>query len=457
MFFNRQLETIDREQLQKLQLQKVKDVVGRAYNNSKFYRDHFNKVGVKPEEIKTLHDFGNRIPFLTKEDIVEAQRKDPPYGGLLCVPESEIRQIHITSGTSGRGQEIHATTQSDYDLVAETIFYQLAWADFRPGEVNALHWPVATMSGGQVIQYALKKFGIVVLSLAMFDTKTKLERMKHLNVHHLWTTPAYLTRTTAVAQEMGIDFKKDFPRLKAIMLSTESFPVSWAVRMQEIWDTKLYDCWGSSQAIILYASNCEKGVTPAGKRGVYHLLEPFAYVEHINPQTGEPIVYGEEGEPVVTTFWQGMPMIRFRQNDKVKLLPAEACDCGRTWDCWEMGTVSRYDDMIKMKGINVWPSAIDAVIFSCPEIDEYNGVVFLDERGKEHIRINLEFRKAVTDPELKKRVIAHLLEELAAKIGLHIEVIEAPPGEIEHFEYKARRWTDERIRGLDRVKFVERK
>jgi phenylacetate-CoA ligase len=457
MFFNRELETMDRKQLNALQLERVKEVVNRAYNKSKFYHEHFNKAGVKPEDIKTLDDFRKRVPFMTKKDLVEAQRKVPPYGGLLCVPENKIRQIHITAGTSGRGQEVHATTQADYGVVAEALAYQLAWADFKPGEVSAVHWPIATMSGGQVIQHGLKKFGMAVLALAMFDTKTKLETMKRLNIHHIATTPAYLTRTTVVAQEMGIDFQKDFPRLKGILMSTESFPASWAVRMQEIWGVKLYDVWGSSQVIITYASTCEKGVAPGGKFGVYHLLEPLAYIENIDPETGEPINYGEEGEPVINTFWEGMPMIRFRQEDKVKLLPPEACDCGRTWDCWEMGTISRYDDMIKMKGINVWPSGIDTILFGCPEIDEYNGRVFLDEKGAEHIRISVEFKKAVVDPEIKERLILRLSEELLAKMGLHMEVVETPPGTVEHFEYKARRWTDERIQGLERVKFVERK
>ena len=456
-FRNRRMETLSRGEVKEIQLRGIQDLLQRAYARSTFYREHLDKAGVRPDSIRSLEEFSERVPFLTKQDLVRDQEQHPPYGSRLLVPESQVRQVHTTTGTSGLGQEFHALTKGDADLVAESLCCTLTAQGMKKGDMVALLWPVATMAGGLTAEMGLRRYGCNVALLQIFDTKTRINFMRKLSPHAIWATPAYLTRLTYVCQEEGIVPRSDFPRLKAVVLSTGAIPVSWAVRMEDFWGCKTFDIYGATQSVPWLAYTCEKGVIHGSRRGVYHFPEHLAHVEIIDPATGRHVAYGEEGEPILTTFSrEAVPLIRFRTNDKVRLLPPDSCDCGRTVGCWEAGTITRYDEMIKMKGQNVWPSAVDEVLFSGPEIDEYRGRVFIDQDGKERASIKLEFRNEV-DEAMKKRILEELPQAMKQKIGVSVDFEEVRFGTIPRVDYKVRRWTDERTSGLERVEFLEKR
>jgi len=456
-FRNRRTETFTRDEVQDQQLQGIQQLIERAYNKSAFYRAHLDEAGVGPGSIRSLEEFSERVPFLTKQDLVRDQEQNPPYGTRLLVPDNQIWQVHTTTGTSGLGQEFHALTKRDADLVSEIICCALSAQGMKRGDMVALLWPVATMAGGLAAEGGLRRYGCNTALLQIFDSKTRINFMRKLSPHSIWATPAYLTRLTYICQEEGIVPRRDFPRLKVIVLSTGAIPIPWAERMEEFWGCKLHDIYGATQSVPWLGYTCEKGVLDRGKRGVYHFPEHLAYVEIIDPVTGKHVAYGEEGEPVLTTFSrQAVPLIRFRTNDKVRLMPPDSCDCGRTVGCWEVGTITRYDEMIKMKGQNVWPSAVDELLFSGPEIDEYRGRVYMDQDGKEQASITLEFRKDVPE-QRRKSLLAELPEAMKQKIGIHVDFKELPFGTIPRADYKVRRWTDDRITGLERVEFLEKK
>jgi phenylacetate-CoA ligase len=452
------METLSRKEVQEIQLRGIQDLLQRAYARSSFYREHLQRAGVRPEDIRSLEDFSERVPFLTKQDLVRDQQDNPPYGARLLVDGREVWQVHTTTGTSGMGQEAHALTREDADMVAESLCYSLTAQGMEPGDVVALLWPVATMAGGLTAEMGLRHYGCNTMLLQIFDSKTRISFMQKFSPHAIWATPAYLTRVTYLCQDEGIVPKRDFPRLKCIVLSTGAFPVSWAERMEDFWGCQLHDIYGATQTVPWLAYTCEKGVIHQGQRSVYHFPEHLAYVEVIDPATGRQVAYGEEGEPVFTTFCrQAVPLIRFRTNDKVRLLAPDSCDCGRTVGCWEVGTITRYDEMLKIKGQNVWPSAVDEVLFAGPEIDEYRGRVFIDQEGKEQAKISLEFRRDLTDPERKQQILRELPEIMKRKIGVSVDFEEVPFGTIPRVDYKVRRWTDERETGLERVEFLEKK
>lgn len=454
---NRRLETLSRKEVREIQTKGVQDLLQRAYANSSFYREHLQKAGIHPGSIRSLEEFSERVPFLTKQDLVKDQEQKPPYGTRLLVPERLVRLVHTTTGTSGLGQEFHALSKKDTELVAESICWSLTAQGMKRGDVVAVLWPVATMAGGLSAEMGIRRYGCNTVLLQLFDSKVRLSFMRRLNPHSIWATPAYFTRFTYLCQEEGIVPRRDFPRLKAIVMSTGSVPVSWVERMEDFWGCEFHDIFGATQTVPWVGYTCEKGLIHNGKRGVYHFQEHLAYVEIINPDTGKQVEYGEEGEPVLTTFArEAVPLIRFRTNDKVRLLPPDSCDCGRTVGCWEAGTATRYDEMIKMKGQNVWPSAVDEVMFHGPEIDEYRGRVFLDQDGKEQAKVSFEFRADV-GPEVRRRITSGLREVMKAKIGVSVEFEEVPFGTIPRVDYKVRRWTDERIAGLERVEFLEKK
>jgi phenylacetate-CoA ligase len=455
-YWNKTEETMPREQRRAWQWEQIKVLLDRVSHNE-FYRQRFAAAGVDPAKIRTWEDFSTRVPYLTKKDLLEDQKAHPPYGQRLMVPEQEISQAWITSGTSGVGQEVHALSEEDVRRGAEHCFYALAWAGMQPGDLSLICWPVATMAGGLVLYEALRWFRAHTMLVQIFDSKTKIERMKTFQPHYIWVTPVYLTRLSTLCEEVNFLPRRDLHRLKGVFISTGSYPVEWAERMQEFWGAPLYDVYGTTQIGTMFGATCEEGVVREGKRGCFHFIDQWALLEIVNPETGEPTAYGEEGDVVATTFNRvATPLVRFRHGDRVRLLPPDYCRCGRTGLCLEAGTIARYDDMIKIKGVNVWPDATDAVLFSYPEVDEYNARVYVDQSaGREEIDMKVAF-KVGTEAARRREILGRLPGQLRERTGVGMEVREVAPQEVERFEYKAMRWTDERITGLQKVKFKEK-
>lgn len=455
-YFLKKLETMPFDELKKLQFQKTKEILERAYYKSEFYHELFDKAKVKPEDFKKLEDIA-RFPFINKQDLVRDQEAHPPFGKRVCVPTEKIRRVNITSGTSGMGQEVHCHDEKAIWAANASTASHFAAIGLKKGDISGLLYPLGTMTGGMLSYEALRLFGAVPLPLAVFNTNQRIDTMRRFDVHHILTTPAHLTRITAICTEMGLDLKKEFPRLKGITVSTEPFPISWALDMEERWGTVLHDIYGSTQVNLNYAITCKYGVVPDGKYGYYHLADHLALVEVLGKETDQPVKYGEWGEPVITTFSrEAMPLIRFRSNDRVRLLPSGVCDCGRTSNIWEVGTISRYDDMIKIKATNVWPQTVDDAVFAFHEIEEYNGKVFIAGDGLEVATVSIEFRKMPLDDQTKRTIIKELSDKIKEMTQVTMKVEEVPHETLPRFEYKVRRWTDERIKGLERVKFLEK-
>jgi phenylacetate-CoA ligase len=456
-YFLKELETLSLDALKNLQFEKTKQTLERAYHKSDFYRRRFDESGVKPDDFKTLEDIA-RFPFIDKQDLIKDQEQQPPFGSRLCVKPQNIHRVNLTSGTSGMGQEVHCHEEESIRAANESTAYHFAAIGLEPGDLSAVLYPLGTMTGGMLSYEALRLFGATPLALAVFNTGQKIDIMKRFDVRHILTTPAYLSRITSTCLEQGLNPRKTFSRLKGITVSTEPFPVAWALKMEDMWGTVIHDIYGSTQLNLNYAITCKYGAVPDGHFGIYHLADCFALVEVLDKDTDQPVAYGEWGEPVITTFSrQAMPLVRFRSNDRVRLLPPDLCDCGRTSRAlWEVGTVSRYDDMIKIKATNVWPQTVDEAVFSFDEIEEYNGRVFIDENGQEVARVSLEFKKTALDDSAKAAILQRLAAKIKEMTQVSMALEEVPYDTLPRFEYKVRRWTDERIEGLDRIKYIEK-
>jgi phenylacetate-CoA ligase len=457
-YFLEKLETLSPDALKILQFEKTKQTLERAYHKSDFYQQRFDKAGVKPDDFKSLDDIA-RFPFIDKQDLIKDQEQHPPFGSRVCVGSQKIRRVNLTSGTSGMGQEVHCHEEESIRAANESTACHFAAIGLEPGDLSAVLYPLGTMTGGMLSYEALRVFGATPLALAVFNTNQKIDIMKRFDVHHILTTPAYLSRITSICLEQGLNHRKTFSRLKGITVSTEPFPVAWALKMEDIWGTVIHDIYGSTQLNLNYAITCKYGAVPDGQFGTYHLADYFALVEVLDKDTDQPVAYGEWGEPVVTTFSrQAMPLVRFRSNDRVRLLPPDLCDCGRTSRAlWEVGTVSRYDDMIKIKATNIWPQTVDEAVFSFDEIEEYNGRVYIDETGQEVARVSLEFKKTALDNATKAAVLKQLGVKIKEMTQVSMALEEVPYGTLPRFEYKVRRWTDERIEGLERIKYIKKK
>jgi phenylacetate-CoA ligase len=307
------------------------------------------------------------------------------------------------------------------------------------------------MVAGLSSMNGLIQLGARYFLLAFFDTKTKLEYMKRFDPKAMLTVPAYLTTLTETAKELGYDFKRDFPSMEALVIAAGAYPLSWAREMEDTWDAAISEQYGSSQMGSGAIITCETGVqNDQGGRHLMHILEFFVYAEVINRETGEQVEPGEEGELVITPLGrQASPLIRFATSDRVRYRHYEECSCGRPLMGVECGTIERYDDMVKMKGTNVWPAAIDSVVFEHQEVFDYRGRVFMSKKGKETVEMNVEFKKNIPEKE-KTHCLETIEKSVQEKVGIRMDVREASPETIERIQFKGKRWIDERIRGLER-------
>jgi phenylacetate-CoA ligase len=447
------IDRASRQTLEECQLIRLKHQLKYVYARSSFYRRWFDQAGFDPEDVKSLADI-RRLPLLTKSDLLHDQTTHPPYGQRLCVPEDKINMLILTSGTSGIGQEAYAMTRMDIE------FGGSAWANWyyrcglRRGDQILLTWPLGTNSGPQGAFLGAYKLGADVLVIAPYDSRSKVQTyMLKFNPAGMVVTPAYLSHLTVLCEEMGIRPSEQFSSLKALMIATEAYPISWAQRMEDLWGARLYELYGNTQQGGLAAGCCEAGaVTGDGGRGHLHFDEWNCLYEVINRETGDLVEPGEEGELVLTNlFREGSPLVRFRTNDRVRFLPYTTCTCGRPTNTIEAGSIARFDDMMKVRAQNVWPEAIDAIIFLHSEIEEYQGRVYVDERGRERMDVKIEFKPAMLSEETKSRLLNDLASELRRGTGVSMDLSEAPNGSLERFVFKTRRWTDERKQGLERV------
>jgi phenylacetate-CoA ligase len=236
------------------------------------------------------------------------------------------------------------------------------------------------------------------------------------------------------------------------MVAAGAYPKSWAEEMEETWNAAIYEHYGSTQKGSAIAMSCEAGVLDEqGERCLMHTLEPSVYAEVIDRETKEPVKPGEAGELVLTPLdRQGSPLLRFATADKVVLRSPEDCPCGRMFGGLEAaGVIERYDDMIKMKGLNVWPAAIDMVVFEHKEVFDYRGRVFMSEKGKETVAMQVEFKKGVSKKQ-KGKLLERIGARVQERVGIRMNVEESSPESIERIQFKGKRWIDERIKGLER-------
>lgn len=449
-------EKMPREQLKALQLKKLKYQAEYVYNRSSFYRDLFQKASLRPEDIQKLDDI-KRLPMIDKSDLLRDQAEGSPYGKRLCVEPDEIAMTILTSGTSGVGQEVYAMTRNDLEFSGSAWAIWFYRAGIVKGDVIMLTWPLGTNSGPQAAFLGAYKIGANTFPIGMYDSKIKINSyLTRFNPAGILATPSYLTQLSILCKEMGVDPKKVMPGLKSIFVGTEAYPISWAEEMEDFWDAKLHDLYGCTQQGAMAACTCERGAIINGERGLMHLDESSTLYEIIDRETGVPVKPGEEGELVLTNLnRQGTPLFRFRTNDRVRYVSYTECLCGRTSDCLVPSSVARYDDMIKIKSQNVWPEAIDEVVFSYHQVEEYNGIVSVSDQGKESVNIKLEFKKSCSlSGQEKTNLILRLEKEINSKTGISMKITEVSNGTLDRFLFKTRRWTDERNKGLERVKHV---
>lgn len=456
-YYNPLIETLSVDALQALQWRKLQTHLDHVYRHNPFYRKLWAQHKVKPSDITSPQAFRERVPLIRKADLLADQTATPPFGSRVGVPLDQLVGFHWTSGTSGIGQELYGHTTPDALYYGHCWTHGLYWHGVRRGDRFVNCWPgtVGQLAGPDSMTRGLMLLGANAIHLGTQSTDDKLGYMARYSPQHIAAVPAYLQRLTAVCAEKGIEPRTAFKDLRSIVLATEAFSVEWAQAMEAVWGCKIQEMYGSSQQGTGLAFTCEHGAVIGDRHGHLHILEHLSYVEILDPQTREPAKPDEEGELILTTLTRdASTLVRFATDDKVVYLPGGTCQCGRPYAAFLAGNVARYDDMLKIKMVNVWPAAVDAVLLVRPEVAEYQGRVFIDEQGQEGVIVSIEFKPDVA-VDARTPLMRELETALRARVGVRMDLCEAP-ADLPRFEFKVRRWTDERKAGRQRVYYTVR-
>ena len=451
--YNPAIEHLDRSGQRTLQWTLLQQQLERLWHTNPFYHRRMESAGVPPERITSLEAFRELVPMCTKRDLLTDQAEHPQFGRRLGVPEADVVQVWLTSGTSGVGQEVYGHTWRDAiaggTALVEAAFFPAGW---RPGDRIFSMTPVSTLAFGLCTQEAFRVAGYQPFQVFNYDSAAKLRLMERFGVQGIVITPAHLARLTTICQDQGIDPRRDYPELKSIVIAGQSYPIEVIQGAQEFWGVRIHDLYGSTQGNGAIAGNCELGALHDGRRAGMHFLEHRNLLEVIDPDSGEPVAPGEEGMGVITNLSiEGSPLLRFRTDDKMRYLGEAECPCGRQTRLIEAGTLSRYDDMMKVRGMNVWPQAIDDVMFAEGVVDEYVGRVYCDEGDLEQIEIRYATKPALAlSVEERLALGERLVQTLKARINVTCRLSDVPREELPVFEFKAVRWTDTRQTDLQK-------
>ncbi len=435
-YWNPKNEMLPREQLQALQLAKLQRMTQWAYARSPFHRVRFDVAGFHPDQLKTLDDL-RRIPFMTRQEWMATQAEQPLFGALPTTSQDNAIRYHLTSGTSGSVPIRVLDGMKDWEWIAEMWSYGFWGFGVRPEDVVYFAFGYGSFIGFWGAHYCCEKIGSLVIPGGAQTTEARVKQIVEMGVTTVCSTPTYALRLWQQAQEMGIDLTQS--AVNKVILSGEPSGSIPAVKRQleEAWGAKCGDTAGMTELGTIMIFECSH--QPGGT----HIIEDHFIEEVVHPETGEPVPYGELGERVVTSFGRGfIPVLRYRTKDMVLKVPYSTCDCGRTGDIYQGGIRGRWDDMKLIRGTNVYPRAVEALIREHDAIDEFQLYIWRNDI-RDEISIKVEMKPGREDewPVLSEELANELA---AAHEGLRFIIELMQPGTLPRFELKAKRLKDDR-------------
>ena len=430
-YWNKKMETATRDELRNHQLQLLKEQVKYCYENMAFYRNKFKSAGITPTDIKTLED-AQKIPFTAKNDL----RDNYPFG-MLAVHLDDVVEIHASSGTTGN-PVVGAYTTNDMDVWAELMARSLYCTGVRRQDVMHNAYGYGLFTGGLGFHYGAQKIGTTIIPISGGMTQRQIKLMKDLGSTVLCCTPSYaIYLAEAMAQE-GISPGKDL-KLKMGLFGAEP----WSERIRERIEDKLkieaFDIYGLTEL-------CGPGVSvECNEHNGLHIWEDHFIIETIDPKTGDVLPAGEEGEMVFTTLTKtGLPILRFRTRD-ISVIETERCDCGRSHSRM-MRIRGRSDDMMIIRGVNVFPSQIEYAIMGLPELAAQYQIILErpDALDVFTIKAELTEKSVKSTPEELAALKLRIKQKVNNITGLSPIIELVKPGEIPRTEGKAKRVLDMR-------------
>jgi len=430
-YFNEEFETLPRPALEALQLKRLKDVLERVYASVPFYRQSFDKAGIRPSDIDSLQDL-QRLPFTTKQDM----RDSYPYG-LFAAPMDEIVRIHASSGTTGKPTVV-GYTKKDIDNWADLMARTLVTAGAHKGDIIHNAYGYGLFTGGLGVHNGAERLGASVIPISGGNTMRQLMIMQDFGSTVLTCTPSYSLFMAEEAREAGIDFAK--LKLRIGIFGAEPWSDAMRAEIEGKLNLTALDIYGLSEIMGPgVAMECFEG-----KNGL-HIWEDHFIPEIINPDTGERVKDGERGELVITTITkQGIPLIRYRTRD-ISSLNFEQCVCGRTHA--RLARMSgRSDDMLIIRGVNVFPSQIESILVRIEGVEPHYLLVVDRKDNLDTLEVQVEVDERIFSDEIKVlQSLARLIEkEIKDMLGVTCTVKLVEPKTIQRSEGKSKRVVDNR-------------
>jgi phenylacetate-CoA ligase len=429
MIWNETKECMSRDEIRNLQSARLRKMVDRVYHSVEFYRKKMQQMGLEPGDIKSIDDL-HKLPFTTKSDL----RDNYPFG-LFAVPQSEIVRVHASSGTTGKATVV-GYTRKDIDLWQECVARVLAMAGIGPQDKIQVAYGYGLFTGGLGLHYGAENLGATVIPMSTGNTQKLITMMQDFGATAIACTPSYLLHIAETLEEAG---QIGNIQLKAAICGAEPWTENMRKEIEAKLHLKAYDIYGLSEILGPgVAADCEyhKGL---------HVYEDHFVPEIINPETLEPCKEGEVGELVFTTITkEALPLFRYRTKDLTSI-SYDKCECGRT-----LARIDRFkgrsDDMLIIRGVNVFPSQVEAALLEIAETSPHYLLIVDRVNNLDTLEILVEVEERFFSDEIKElesltRKITHVLQ---SALGLAVKVKLVEPKTIQRSEGKAKRVIDNR-------------
>ena len=428
-YLHPQFETLSRDEIEKLQLERLQATVKHCMN-SEFYRKRFEEIGLKPEDIKSLDDI-RKIPFTTKQDL----RDTYPFG-IASVPLRKCVRLHSSSGTTGNPTVI-LHTQKDLDQWAEAVARCLWMVGLRPDDVFQNSSGYGMFTGGLGFQYGAERLGALTIPAAAGNSLRQIKFMKDFGTTAVHAVPSYVTRLHEVMVETGVDPRRDL-KLKVLAIGAEPHSEEQRRRIEDMLGVKAYNSFGMSEM-------CGPGVGfECPEQNGLHFWEDYYIVEIVDPETLEPVPDGQIGELVLTTLnREAMPLLRYRTRDLTRVL-GRSCPCGRNHVRLDR-MKGRSDDMIVLRGVNIFPIQIEKILMQFPELANNYLITLSTDEDNDNMTVEVEISDLFTDDygrlqSLTKSITRALKDEIL--LTPYVKLV--PKGTLPVSEGKAVRVIDKR-------------
>jgi phenylacetate-CoA ligase len=413
---------------------RLQAAIGRCWQVSAFHRQHWLGNGIPDGWVPDSADALAEMPTIQKEDILAAQKSAPPWGGNLCIDPAEIAQIHLTSGTSGIGQERYACSPSDVHVMGESWGPQFSAIGLTPGDVAVFTIPVSFMCAGLSALEGARLHGLVPLATGIASKRLILDFLTDQRAAYLYGIESFLLQLASEAKSSGPTGTRP-GHLKGIQ-SVGSSP-RLIETMREVFDASVFEVYGCTQAAAKIATTCGLGV----ETGTVHFHDDHLHIETLDPDTGMPVTEGRAKIVISTTYRQASPVIRYDMKDSVEVVPAGACPCGDPRPGYRPGTVARTDSMMKIRGMNVWPQVIETLLLAHPGVAEFRGEATRRDDGSDELILRLRPNGGAENLD---DMVTALTETVRHETMVRPRIVIDRDIPDSAGDYKVRRWLDKR-------------